>query len=239
MTGQIVPVVPFANVAGRVQRNWCPAEANPHHAAFAQTRGGKSHLIRWGILPLAALGRMVVIDVKPGGDRTWNGWGEDVTGLRPGFGLSATGLPRYRVRVLPGAEGSEQVRRILEQLAAEGEVIIVVDDAGRVTDNAGRGGMGLGGTVDHMLSLGAATGVTMILGLNSTAWAASGAKDQCGTIWIGVTRSRTMRDNFADVAGLPREVRPVLDRIPARHWLYSDYAGDDLMMALTHVPAAA
>ncbi len=68
-----VPEIPFTLVAGRLQRNWNPTDANPHMAAFAHTRGGKSHLFRWGIFPIAPLARRVVLDVKPGGDETWDG----------------------------------------------------------------------------------------------------------------------------------------------------------------------
>jgi hypothetical protein len=232
-----VPVVPFARVAGRVQRNWRPIAVNPHQALFAQTRGGKSHLIRWGILPLAAYDRVVVIDVKPGGDLTWNGWGEDVTELRPGFGRSSTGWPRYRVRVLAGDDGKAQVRRILEQLGAEGEVILVVDDARRVTDHHAPG-LGLGNVVDHLLLEGAGIGLTVILGANSTAWATSSLKDQCGAIWLGHARSKDQRDNFADLTGLPKSHRPALDSIAPRSWLYTDYSGDELMLALTSPPGA-
>jgi hypothetical protein len=232
-----VPLIDFQPVAGRVQRNWHPLEANPHQAAFAQTRGGKSHLFRWGILPLAAYDRMVVIDVKPGGDLTWNGWGQDVTELRPGFGRSATGWPRYRVRVLPGDDGKTQVRRILEQLGAEGETILVIDDARRVTDSHAPG-LGLGNAVDHLLLEGAGIGLTVILGANSTAWATSSLKDQCGVIWLGHTRSKDQRDALADIAGLPKSNRATLDTIAPRSWLYTDYSGEELMLALTRPPGA-
>jgi len=232
----VVPEVPFTRVAGRVQRNWQPIEANPHMALFAQTRGGKSHLIRHGLLPLVPLARVVVIDVKPGGDLTWHGWGHDVTELAHGFGLSPTGWPRYRIRVQPGADGSAQVRRVLEQIAAEGEAVLVIDDARRVTDQHAPG-LGLGHVVDHLLLEGAGLGVTVILGANSTAWATSSLKDQCGVIWIGHTRSGEQRDKFADLAGLPKAARPALDNIAPRHWLYTDYAGEELALALTYPPA--
>jgi hypothetical protein len=231
----IVPSVPFARVAGRLQRNWQPIEANPHMALFAQSRGGKSHLIRYGILPLVPLARVVVIDVKPGGDLTWQGWGHDVTELAHGFGTSPTGWPRYRNREQPGADGSAQVRRVLEQLAAEGEAVVVIDDARRVTSPHAPG-LGLLHVVDHLLLEGAGLGVTLILGANSTAWANTGLKDQCGVIWIGHTRSGEQRDKFAELAGLGKDMRPVLDGIARRHWLYTDYAGDELALALTSVP---
>lgn len=234
----IVPDVPWPQVAGRIQRTWHPTEANPHAALFAQTRAGKSHLIRFGLLPLVPLARVVVVDVKPDhAGNVWNEWGHDTTELPHGFGISPTGWPRWRVRVKPGSDGSVQVRRVLEQLGAEGECVLVIDDARRVTDSHSPG-LGLGNVVDHLLLEGAALGLTVILGANSTAWATSSLKDQCGVIWVGHTRSDEQRDKFADVAGLPKSVRPVLDTIAPRHWLYSDYAGDRLMLARTMPPGA-
>jgi hypothetical protein len=234
MTG--VPDVPFERVAGRMQRHWQPTKANPHQALFAQTRGGKSHLIRYGILPVVPYARIVVIDVKPGGDETWDGWGNDVGELPPCSGPGDNGWPRYRLKVRPG-EGQEQVRRVLEQLAVEGAAVIVIDDARRVTD-ARAPGFGLGNVVDHLLLEGAAIGITVILGANSTAWATTTLKDQCATIWVGHTRSASMRDNFADLAGLPKSIRPALNHIAPRQWLYTDYAGDEgLMLARTRAPA--
>lgn len=231
-----VPEVPFPLVAGRLQRHWSPVQANPHQVLLAQTRGGKSYLIRRGILPVIPYGRVVVIDVKLGGDATWEGWGNDVAELAPGFGIGDNGWPRYRIMVAPGDDGKEQVRRVLDQIAAEGETVIVIDDARRVTD-ARAPGFGLGNVVDHLLLEGAALGITVILGANSTAWATTALKDQCAVIWIGHTRTATMRDNFADLAGLPKSVRPELDHIAPRRWLYSDYAGDEgLMLARTRVP---
>src|SRR5262249_6759986 len=98
-------------------------------------------------------------------------------------------------------------------------------------------GLGLGNVVDHLLLEGAALGITVILGANSTAWATSSLKDQCGTIWVGHTRNSDQRDEFAKVAGLPKGVRPVLDTIAPRRWLYTDYAGERLMLARTMPPA--
>jgi len=233
-----IPRVPFPAVAGRLQRNWQPLEANPHMALFAQTRGGKSHLIRWGILPVVPFARVVVIDVKSGGDPTWQEWGNDITALKPGFGRGPNATPRYRVRLLPGEEGTVQVRRMLDQLAAEGEAVLVIDDARRVTDRQAPG-LGLGNVVDHLLLEGAGLGLTVILGANSTAWATTALKDQCGVIWIGHTRTEYQRDEFAKVSGLPREHRSALDTIAPRNWLYTDYAGEQLMLGLTSVPAAA
>lgn len=228
-----VPEIAWRNVAGRVQRHWHPLEYNPHKAIFAQSRGGKSHLIRYGLLPLVPLARMVVIDVKHGGDPTWNGWGEDVTELRPGFGSSSSGHPRYRVKVLPGDEGAVQVRRILDQLAAEGEVIVIMDDARKVTDGRAPG-LKCGMVVDHLLLEGAALGISVILGANSVSWATSGLRDQCQTIMLGYLGAAA-RDDCARLVGLDKNARTELDRLAPRRFLYADGHDGELMLARTGI----
>src|SRR5712691_1547682 len=193
-----VPHIEWARVAGRIQRHSNPLEENPHKAIFAQSRGGKSYLIRHGLLPLVPLARAVVIDVKHGGDPTWNGWGDDVTDLPPGFSGNSNNDQYWRVRVLPGDEGETQVRRILDQLAAEGECIIIMDDARKVTDQRSPG-LKCGIVVDHLLLEGAALGITVILGANSVAWATSGLRDQCATYFLGHLGGAT-RDDCARLA---------------------------------------
>jgi hypothetical protein len=226
-----VPDIAWPVVAGRIQRHWHPIEYNPHKAIFAQSRGGKSHLIRRGLLPLAPLGRQVVMDVKHGGDPVWNEWGDDVTELKPGFGAGACGRPRYRLRVLPGDEGAVQVRRALDQLAAEGEVTIVMDDARKVTDNRAPG-LKCGSVVDHLLLEGAALGITLILGANSVAWATSGLRDQCQTLLLGYLGAAA-RDDCAHLAGLDKHARAELDHLAPRRFLYADGHDGEPMLAIT------
>jgi hypothetical protein len=230
-----VPDIPWATVAGRVQRHWDPLESNPHKAIFAQSRGGKSFMIRRGLLPLVPLARQVVIDVKPGGDPTWNGWGADVTELAPGFGDNDNGDAYYRIRLLPGDEGEGQVRRILDQLAAEGECVIVMDDARKITDPRAPG-LKCGMVVDHLLLEGAALGISVILGANSAAWATSSLRDQCGTIFLGHLGGEA-RDDCAKLAGLGKAARAELDTIAPKRFLYVDAHDGEPLLARTALAA--
>lgn len=230
-----VPVIPWARVAGRIQRHSDPLLVNPHKAIFAQSRGGKSFLIRHGLLALVPCARTVVIDVKHGGDPTWNGWGDDVTELAPGFGGNSNNDQRWRVRVLPGDEGQSQVRRILDQIAAEGECVLVMDDARKVTDQRSPG-LKCGPVVDHLLLEGAALGVTAILGANSAAWATSSLRDQCATIFLGHLGGAA-RDDCARLAGLDKAARAELDTIAPKQFLYVDAHDGELMLARTAITA--
>jgi hypothetical protein len=247
ITSHGVPAVDFAQVAGRLQRNWRPHQMNPHQALFGHSGAGKSHLVRYGILPQAGpVAPAVVIDVTAGGDRIWNGWGNDVADvgeLPCPLRLGPNGRPHYRI-VRPGGLTRADVARVLEQLAIEAEAILVMDDASSITENQGiRGGMGLGGLVDKMLREGRSNALTVILGLNSVAWAGSGAKFLPGAVWIGYTQSKAMRDDFANVAGLPKAARGALElpHLPPKRWLYStvDESEGLHVLALTTPPGAS
>ena len=234
----------FAKVGGAVQRNWRP-DRLPHHVLLGLSGAGKSHMIRYGILPQAGpLAAVVVIDVKPGGDAAaWDGWGNDVPSARElpcPLTLGPDKSCRWRI-VHPGGLTAADVGRVLEQLGTEAAVILVMDDASSIIESGGqRGGMGLSGPVDTMLRQGRTHDLTLILGLNSTAWA-GGAKNLAGTTWLGYTGNADMRAEFAKVAGLPPAIRPALDGLLPKEWLYSavDETAGLHVYAITRAPAAS
>lgn len=229
-----IPEVVWPRVAGRVQRTWRGDEMNPHQVAYAQTRGGKDWLWRYGVLPLKPGARTVVFDVKQAGDETWDDWGDDVplAEWRP----DEAGV-RTRLRVPLGERGEQLTRRSLEALAVIGEHVIVLPDAGRITERRDRGGLNCEGLVTRIMAEGASAGLTVLAGINSTAWASSGLKTQAGRVWIGHTIHAEMRSAFADAAGLDKHLRPVLDTLPPRKFIYADYFDGPPMLAITQVPA--
>ncbi len=244
---QTVPVVPFEKVAGRIQRRILrPPTVNPHMVLLAATRSGKDHLIRRGILPVVPLARVVILMTKRGAgqygdDKTWEGWGNLVAPaeLEPGFGRGDDGTPRYRIPLVPGRTTPDEVRQLLDQLAAEGEVILVIGDAGRLTDHKSNGGFGAERHVTDMMREGAGIGLSVIACANSSNWAASGIRDQAAAVMIG--RSGTaMRDKFSEIAGLEAKspARRALDTLRPYWWLYTDHADGELMTGITTSPPA-
>jgi hypothetical protein len=55
------------------------------------------------------------------------------------------------------------MRRILDQLGAEGEAILIIDDARKITDSKAPG-LGLGNVVEHLLLECRVIGLTVIVG---------------------------------------------------------------------------
>jgi hypothetical protein len=200
---------------------------------LAPTGTGKSWLIRYGLLPIVPDTRKIVIDVKPGGERTWNGWGNDVDHISPGFGTGPDGTANYRIMTAPGDEGKHQVKEVLEIVGAEGEVILIMDDSKKITANSPN--MALAGYVDGLLTDSRSLGVTVILAANSTTWAVSGLRDQCSVYFIGLMRNEEQRDRFGNIIGLPRKERQVLGTLNTakRQFLYSDQYEGELKTAIT------
>jgi hypothetical protein len=222
-----IPEIAFSRIAARVGAHFNPHEFNTHQSFLGKSSCGKSFLIRWGILPIAGPGRIVVIDVKPGGSRTWRGYGNEVTELKPGFTTGPDGTAHYHFL----ARNKTQTRRFLEMISDEGSCVIVLDDSRRVAEPDPN--WGLKSQVDNLLTLGREIGITVLICANSTTWAPSGLKDQCGINWLGAMTNEEQRIKFAKIAGLPKESVPILGRLKPHEFLYSDQYSGDIRLALT------
>lgn len=245
----MTPVVPWPEIAGRMQRRIVrPPEVNPHIVVLAQTRGGKDHLIRWGILPAFPLARVLVLITKRGAaDLAWAGWGNEVAAgeLRGGSGLGPDGTPRYQIALTPGRVSGDQARRLLEQCAEEGHMIVVIGDAASLTDPVNRGGLGCEPIVTRMMDQGAGNGLTVIACANSASWAASGIKDQAAAVLVGRSGG-DMAGLFADIAGLPKRnvslgrgaERDTIAGLAPHWWLYTDHADGEPFARVTTPPPA-
>jgi hypothetical protein len=262
VTAHPLPLVAPEVIAGRLQRRVLGSLSdNPHIGVIGPSRSGKDHFVRFVILGLAKpLAKTVVFDVKPfhargpkcapdcsqRGDATWCGWGTDV-----GEGCQLERMPehpgpkRYRVLV-PGGYDAGRAAVVsligdgdqLGQLAAVREVMIVLSDAGRLTEPKARGGLALGGPLSRLMSEGASTAVPVVACSTSDKWAESSIKDQTPTKLIGGITGKQARDNVANLAGLPSYARPALDSLPARHFVYCDHAdGGEPALAITTAPA--
>jgi hypothetical protein len=226
-----VPAVPFGQVQGRIARLCDPFERNPHFAVFGTTGSGKSHLIRYGILPIRAHSRTVVIDVKDDRDSVWSGFGTPVTELPQAFAGTGDGPVKSRYRVIVNrADAQAQLRRVFDQIRDEGHCLVVVDESRSITE---REQIGLGSVVENLILEGRGIGITLIMGAQSTAWAVSSLKDQPAALFIGQTRGTQQAKALAEIAGHGRELAATIGRIPARQWLYADAWDGPGMLALT------
>lgn len=231
-----VPDVPFRQIQGRMFRLWDPFQLNPHIGVFGISGSGKSHLIRWGILPLRRHSRTVVIDVKDDRDSVWAGYGKPVTELPPAF--YRTGSKEHPVvwRVIVDRRNARaQLQRIFDQIRDEGHCVVVVDETRSITE---REQAGLSSVVENLILEGRGLGVTMIMGAQSTAWAVPSLRDQPAALFIGQCAGQEQAKAQASMAGYGRELAEVIGRIPARTWLYRDLWEGPPILGLCEAPAA-
>lgn len=230
-----LPTVPFDRVQGRMMRLWDPFERNPHIAVYGTTGSGKSHLMRYGILPLRHFSRTVVIDVKNNRDSVWAGFGEPVTELEPAF--FKTGNPEqpavWRL-IVDRSNGQAQLRRVFDQIRSEGHCLIVMDESRSITE---REQMGLGSPVENLIQEGRGLGITLIIGAQSSAWAVSALKDQPGVMFMGQSTGDQPLA-LAKLAGYGRELAQVISTLEARTWVYRDMWEGAPILGLTRAPAA-
>jgi hypothetical protein len=229
-----VPIIPFGQVQGRMARLWDPFERNPQIAVYGITGSGKSHLIRYGILPLRQYSRTVVIDVKDDRDSVWLGFGEPVTELPPAF-FGSDDFSRWRV-IVDRRNAHAQIRRVLEQIRDEGHSVVVIDETRSITE---REQVGLGSVVENLITEGRGIGVSMIMGAQSTAWAVSALKDQPAVMFVGQASGTDQAMALAKLAGYGRELAATIGTIPARRFLYRDKWEGPAMLALTDAPSGA
>jgi len=231
-----VPTVPFGQVQGRIARLCDPFERNPHIAVFGTTGSGKSHLMRYGILPLRAYSRTVVIDVKDDRDSVWSGFGKKVTELPRAF--SGTGENSHAARwrlVVDRRNAQAQLRRVFDQIRDEGHCVVVIDESRSITE---REQAGLGSVVENLILEGRGLGVTMLIGAQSTKWAVPSLKDQPAALFIGQCVGQDQAIDQAKIAGYGRELAVVIQQIEAREWLYRDLWEGPPILGLCSAPVA-
>lgn len=217
-----VATVPFPTIAARVQRLWRPDRA-PHHVIFAKTRAGKTHLITRGLLPMCEQERVLILDVK-GDDKVWHGYGRRVDKLPADFSRDGNGQPRskwYRLVVDPqDSTAKGYVKRVLEQIEAEGHCILVIDESRTLCDNRY---LGLMAEVEALLMRAGSRNVSVIIAAQSVGYAPVSLKDQGSFYWIGHSGDIDRQKRLLAVIGQPASFLPALQDLAPRQWLYSDH----------------
>lgn len=226
--------IDFRKVQTRIDETWDPNEGNPHFLIPAKTGSGKSYLIRYGLLPLRPLARKVIIDVKGIHNRTWEGYGTPVTELPPEFIGGGSGLigAEYRLVVEEDRDDArEQVDAAIRQILKEGHCIVVIDESKRIVD---RQQLGLSSAIELLIQSGRESGVSVIVGAQTTSLGSAALKDQPGYVFVGKLPQKARE--LAEIIGGDSQTQNVIRHIVNRQFLYYDPL-DERYMGLTTVPA--
>jgi hypothetical protein len=237
-----IPARPWADVATYVNETWLPDSA-PHHAIIAQTRAGKSSLIRHGLLPLVPHDRVLMLDSKGGTDPAWHGWGREVHGMPSALTLRAhdNGEPRthwYRLILDTNPKGRGRARDAagdaLQTVLSSGRWIVVIDETRHVTDPR-EPGLGLRSHFESLLLRGGSSGVMVLMGTQAPRWVPSSVYDQASFAWIGRVRDEVAHKRLLEIGGMSKSLLPVIASTPRYSWTVNADGGD--WLARTKPPA--
>jgi hypothetical protein len=234
-----IPTLSWEQVETYVHAEWIP-DQSPHHCVVAQTRAGKSHLIRHGILPLVQFDRVLVIDSKGGQDKTWAGCGKLVKSLPSAARMRLTDDRKpmahwYRLVVpIDRQEGRRVVHDALTRIAAMGDFVVVIDETRHITD-AAEPGLGLRGPYENLVLRGGSHGVMVVSGTQAPRWVPSTFYDQAGFAWIGRVTDEQAHKRLMEIGGMTRALLPQVAGIERRKWLLNADGGQ--FRAFTQAPA--
>lgn len=239
-----IPTVPFPHIRQRLNGLWVVREAS-HHSVIAQTRAGKSHLMRWGILDTCRFDRVLIIDTK-GWDPTLLGLGKVVhrfprRGMRSAKQLMHDGAAYenwFRLVTLDDFNlAKEQVEEALIEVMREGDWIVVIDELRNVVDPR-EPGLGLRGRWEAIRLRGGGKGVGLVDMSQEPKWLPSSFYTQSAFYWFSKIEDKASQKRIQEVAGSD-VLLPILRRIRRHWWVYTDDLEDERFWAYTTPPPAS
>jgi hypothetical protein len=201
---QQLPHATFDQVLPRVSAAWAPQTA-PHHLLLAQTRAGKTTLIK-RLLRLRPHSRALILDPKPARDAAWNDepgdrhtWGLPVTSIEPGWGSRAEGGgPHgywFRLVATPDRNATERaLAQALEVVRAEGRTLLVIDDAKEVCRIYRQAE-----TVESVMLLGGSNATSVVLATQELGYVPG--RTQTAFTWVGMTGGWDAAKAAANILG--------------------------------------
>ncbi len=230
-----------------LDHHWLPGQ---HVSVVAVTGGGKSYLLREGLLPLWRDYRALVIDVK-GDDPTLAGVGQVVEGLpsterTQGRGQPPEHGPRWYRLVVPewdfagarkrGRSGLEHAQQVTgETLHAAyrmGDWLIVLDEARAVTDHVSTFGLGLQGVVENIWQRGRSRRVTLVACTQQPLWMPGSFYSQPSYLYLG-RMLEPPTAHFREIGGDTRVIRETLPQL--ERWEFLFVERDTARMSIVQV----
>lgn len=217
----------------RVGKLWLP-KTNPHHSIISQTGGGKTYLIRHGILSHIEDENVLFIDVK-GDDPTADNLGKVVTSVPRKFWRNfkkSISHPRpmeswYRLLVHEDwNDAREQVKKALSDCYKEGNWTIVLDETRCLTDPKPPN-LGLGPFVEQLWLRGRSRGICVVAATQGPRWVPKSFYEQAQFHWIGVVEDEDSQKRLREIGGMERNHLHTIKHLEQHHFVYTDRLDED------------
>jgi hypothetical protein len=241
-----IPRVEWEEMAAELHEEW---HAGQHFSIFSPTEGGKSHLIRYGLLPLWQRYPVLWVRFKPKDDST------------EGFGTLVQRYPvieraKYQVRgrdsdrwdddpewyllQLPGYRFSPTAREdrsdawqrardicgdALDRAFREGGWVLVVDEV-KALSGKRPPSLDLGAVLEHCWERGRNQPLTVIAATQQPAWAPSSMYDQPRYVALGRSLDEGRHERLAELGGNTDAIEAVLPTLLGRN----DPAGPEFLV---------
>jgi hypothetical protein len=225
-----VPFVAWSELRRELGGAW---DEGQHVSVIAQTGGGKSFLMRHGLMPLCSADRVAVIDCK-GDDPTWRGFGERVARI-PRYQLFRDDERPEHYRIVTPDDVNDargQVTDLLRSAYRAGRWIVVLDETRALADPRAPS-LGLQPYLDQMWLRGRSRKVTVVAGTQAPRWVPRAMYDQASHLFIGRILDREARKRLREIAGFSDAIEPTVAALGKFDFLYIGDYGDRL--AVTRV----
>jgi hypothetical protein len=201
---------------------------------MAQTRAGKSYLVRHGLLPLCRNDRVLFIDVK-GNDPTLAGLGNPVAKIPSKLG-GLKGLLRkpepeehwYRLRVHKGPRNREaaraQVTEAFERVLREGDWVVILDELRAITDPQ-YPGLHLKPYYEEFILRGGSNGISTVSCSQEPRWCPGAFYTQQNFTFLSRLEDLASQKRLSEI-GSTRQLVPHVTKIARHNWLYMDNMDD-------------
>jgi hypothetical protein len=238
--------------------DWLDANfgAGMHVSIFAPNEGGKTHLIRYGLMPHWQRYPALILQYKKR-DPALSGFGHPVKNFPSRLqrlryqtrGLDSPAWrddPEWFRLVLPPyrwsadgrkLEGYKRARKIageaIDRVYHEGGWVLVVDEVRRVTDPR-QPGLGLEAPLENIWQAARSEPVTLIGGTQQPASAPSSMYDQASLVYLGKTLDVGRHERLAEIGGNTQLIKRTLPTLDNHEFLFVHRQSGD--MAIVKAP---
>ena len=232
-----IPTRSWQEVQHRVDTLWKP-EFAPHHSILGQNGAGKSHLIVHGLLPLCTKDNVLLLDSK-GDDKVLMSSGARPVRRLPKKWQRAMregDRPRdswFRLAIYDDLERArDQVGEALEQVYAEGNWVVILDETRAISDPRSPG-LGLQPLLDRMWLRGRSRHISVIAATQAPRWVPTSFYDQCQFVWSSRIRDERAHQRIMEIGSMTRAHIPHIAAVRKRRWIYMDDEEDETWLAET------
>jgi hypothetical protein len=246
--------VEWADFAGYLHEEW---KAGEHCSVFAPTEGGKTFLIRHGLLPVWQRYPVLWLRFKPR-DATLDGMGVRVKAhpgqmerakyaTRPLDSDRWAADPEWFVVELPsfvwrGQNASEGVRRArevagrcLDRAYHEGGWVIVIDEV-RAFSDVEPPALQLRSLLENHWQRGRSQPITVVAATQQPANAPSSMYDQPRWVFLGRTLDQGRHERIGEIGGHTEEIEAILPTVRHQEFLAVDRREGDMWIVKVDAP---